>query len=126
MTGSPFVRTPRKSILWKHILYDLESFPRCQHMCHLKWTFYRQQFFFMGEWWVSQEVISTPGQPPDIGYIGIQPTGGRYASYWNTFLFKIINIMLLFKNSMCVSSSSILHSDMFKFKTRKPDGFMQS
>ena len=29
------------------------------------------------------------GQTPPIGYYGIQSTSGRYASYWNAFLFKI-------------------------------------
>ena len=26
--------------------------------------------------------------PPPIGYYGIQPTSGRYASYWNAFCFR--------------------------------------
>ena len=35
----------------------------------------------------------TPGQtPPGVVHAGIWSTSGRYASYWNAFLFKIITI----------------------------------
>ena len=59
--------------------------------------------------------------PPRHGTSGnwglvLTPRHGIQSANCNTFLFENINIMLLFKNSMCVSSSSILYSDMFKFK----------
>ena len=31
------------------------------------------------------------GQTPQIGYYEIRPTSGRYASYWNAFLFTFVN-----------------------------------
>ena len=55
--------------------------------------------------------------PPDMGNSGMRSAGERCASYWNTFFFEIISKMLFFKNSLCVSSSSILYFDnMFKLK----------
>ena len=102
-------------------------------MFHLSQTcvnFYRQQLFRGGGWWVCQGVsihpkdMGPPGAvglgtqlPPDMGNRWMRSAGERCASYWNTFFFKIINKMLFFKNSLCVSSSSILYFDnMFKLK----------
>ena len=39
------------------------------------------------------------GRTPQPKYYGIQSTGGRYASYWNAFLFTIYFHSKLYKNA---------------------------
>ena len=35
--------------------------------------------------------------PPPLGFYGIQPTSGRYASYWNAyFFFNLVHIVMCF------------------------------
>ena len=43
--------------------------------------------------WADTPGHTRPGQtpPPPAGYYGIRSTSGRYASYWNVFLFNIIS-----------------------------------